>query len=96
MCGRIDIDKVIPKYQIEIKPEWFKEPNTIDGMVKVEIDKMVAEKIKSLKEEVGNCPMCVLTVIRLNKYKFPVEVQYDYKEEVKKYWEQRNVEIEDF
>ena len=40
--------------------------------------------LKDIKEDTGNCPNCVLTIIRLSHLQLS---NFDYKEELKKFWE---------
>ena len=92
LCGRKDINKIIPNYKIEIKQEWFKKPHTIEGIVMDKIKKMVIEKIEQLRNEVNECPVCISTVIRCNKYHWPIVPQYDFKENLKLWWNKINDE----
>ena len=50
---------------------------------------------KHLKTEVGGCPVCILTVIRCNKYRWPLEIHYDFKDELRKWWDSVNSEEEE-
>ena len=94
MCGRENIKAIIPKYKIEIKEEWFTEHNSVLGEVGVEIDKMVAKKMEELADEVDNCPACILTVIRLNKYIWPIKPDFNYPKAVEEWWEARREDEE--
>jgi len=90
MCERKDINNIIPKYKIEIKKEWFTERSGgIIGTTMTEIEKMVAGKIKELEDEVESCPACMLTVIRCNKYRWPIEAKFDYKKYCEEWWSRK-------
>jgi len=52
MCGRKDINLIIPKYKIEVEKEWLIDQNTISGEKQKEVDDFVNKKIEELKEEV--------------------------------------------
>lgn len=90
MCGRKDINTIIPKYKIEIKNEWFKAPNTIEGTIMEGIEGMVAKTMEELENDTEGCPACMLTVIRCNEYKWPINPKFDYKKATEEWWDGKN------
>ena len=97
MCERTDINTIIPKYRIEVPEEWWKKDTIgsgrfLPGEKYDRIRKETKERIEQLRDEVEGCPNCMFTVIRCNGYELPVDAQFDYQEELKKWWEIKNEE----
>ena len=88
--AHINLPKIIEKYKnsYELKEEdvgmeGFKSVKIVWKNEKITIDEIM--------NDVENCPVCALTVIRcagLNK--FPIDLYFDYQKELKKWWDAKN------
>lgn len=92
LCGRASISEIIPKYKIETQKEWFTDHNSVLGETVVKIEKIAEAKLEQLKNEVEGCPNCILTVIRCNKYQWPIKMNFNYQEAIENWWHEKNEE----
>ena len=97
LCGNTDISSIIPKFKITIPPEFIKKDefgfSCMDGENKAKLDQMVEDKLREIREEVDNCPVCILTVIKCNMpYDHFISIKFDYKKELEDWWKVKNDE----
>lgn len=89
LCNTKSIENLIEKYK-KINVE------TIDGIIKFE--KEPNELIKLILNDVKFCPNCCLTILRIVFGKNGKNVmwcfEYHYKDELEKWWKEKNKEIE--
>lgn len=87
LCGiSNDIPKLIEKYK-EIAEPYNMMNSKVSGEV---IDIPQDDILKLLKEDTDYCPNCILTILRCSGLNILVHMAYDYKEEMKNFWEEFN------
>ena len=93
LCGRKDIKILFPNYTFEIPKEFYSDEHSMPGENVIKLEEMLKKNMDRLREEVDECPNCILTVIRLNNLsRWPLNPEFNYKEEIKKWWERKNEE----
>lgn len=96
MCSRIlSLTPIIKKWKKtveEIRPEIEKRFDHYGNVPKELMDKIHYSKIQ---EDLGlDCPACTLAIIRMSglAHLIPHGTEFDFKEQVKKWWEEKNEE----
>ena len=90
MCDILGTANDIKELIAMIPMPVFTDDRNINGFIIDEIknQKELNESFEKMKEKAGNCPACILAVIR-NIGHYHV-FEYDYKKEVEKFWNDEN------
>jgi len=91
LCNTETLKLIIDKYSNRYK---IVEVDSEYNVVKVEwLNGEV--KIEDIIKDCGNCPNCVLTILRLTKMnRYLCGLHYDYKKALEDFWHDRNAEEE--
>ena len=84
LCGRKEsLKDLIKKYKLQCKCK------IVENELWDDADIINQPTIKDINEEVGYCPICILSIIR-QYIEYPFHIDFDYKKELKLWWEEEN------
>ncbi len=88
LCGTHDIYPIIQKYKFDF--DTLKKDGEYGCDGSKEMDKVMTEMMKELRNDVENCPVCILTVLSCNKWPAYGKLLFDFKKDRREYWEEQN------
>lgn len=91
LCGTDSIKGLIEKYKGSHEIEESTQPFPIGQTIKIKWKDGKEVKAEDILDDVDGCPNCALTILRVCKMTgFPFSIKFDYKEELNKWWVEKN------